>query len=111
MPGPRLPVVLEEITERLLQDDWYRVSTEDRARKYYIVGCADQTADLDGEGDFFRLEFPTPTKPGPLSQWAVRSQLADNKAANFLIGARQNLERAGVPPGPLIASSPVKWMT
>jgi len=97
-PGPRLPVVLKEITEKLLQDDWYRMSTEDRARKYYIVGCADQAADLDGEGTFSRFEFPIPTKSGPLSQWAVRSQLADNKPAHFLMGARQNIERAGVPP-------------
>lgn len=85
-------MVLEEIAGRLLEDDWYRVSTEDRARKYYIVGCADQAADLDGEDDFCRLEFSIPTNPGPLSQWVVRSQLADNKPADFLIGARQNLE-------------------
>jgi len=58
-----LPVVLKEIAERLLLDDWYRVSTVDRARKYYIVGCADQAADLEGEVDFSRLEFPIPTKP------------------------------------------------
>jgi hypothetical protein len=93
-----MPEVLKEIVERLLQDDWYRVSTVDRARKYYIVGCADQAAELEGEGDFSRLEFPIPTQPGPLSRWAVRSQLADNKPANFLIAARLNLERAGVPP-------------
>jgi hypothetical protein len=97
-PGPRLPVALKEITERLLQDDWYRVSTEDRARKYYIVGCADQAADLDGEGAFSRLEFPIPTKAGPLSEWHVRSQLADNKPGHFLKGARQNIERAGAQP-------------
>lgn len=96
--GPKLPVVLKEITEKLLRDDWYRMSTEDGARKYHIVGCADQEADLHGEGDFCRFEFPMPTKPGPLSQWHVRSQLADNKPANFLKGARQNIERAGVPP-------------
>ena len=97
-PGPRLPVVLKEITEKLLQDDWYRVSTEDGTRKYYIVGCADQAADMDGEEDFSRFEFPILAKPGPLSQWAVCSQLADNKPATFLKGARQKIERAGVPP-------------
>jgi hypothetical protein len=85
-PGPRLPVVLKEITEKLLH--WYRVSTEDQACKYYIVGCADQAADLDGEGAFSRLDFPIRTKSGPFSQWAVRSQLADNKPALFLMGAR-----------------------
>lgn len=90
--------MLKEITEKLLHDDWYRVSTDDRARKYYIVGRADQASDLDGEADFSRLEFPITTKPGPLSQWAVRSQLADNKPTNFLMGARQSIERAGVPP-------------
>lgn len=89
-------MVLKEITEKLLQDDWYRMSTADGARKYYIVGCADQAADLDGEAVFSRWQFPIPTKPGPLSEWAVRSQLADNKPAHFLKAARQNIERAGV---------------
>jgi hypothetical protein len=98
MPGPRLPLVLKEIADKLLQDDWCRVSTEDQARKYYIVGCADQAADLDGEATFSRLEFPIPTKSSSLSQWAVRSQLADNEPARFLKGARKNIERAGVPP-------------
>ena len=62
------------------------------------MGCADQAADLDGEGDFSRLEFPILTRPGPFSQWAVRTQLADNKPADFLKGARKDIERAGVPP-------------
>jgi hypothetical protein len=53
---------------------------------------------MDGEMDFSRFEFPTPTRPGPLSQWAVRSQLADNNPAHFLKAARQRIERAGVPP-------------
>ena len=98
VPGPRLPIVVNEITETLLQDDWYRVSTEDGTRKYYVVGADDQGAELGGEADFCRMEFPIPTKPGPLSQWAVRKQLADNKPSHFLASARKNLEQAGVPP-------------
>jgi hypothetical protein len=68
MPGPRLPVVLKEIAEKLLDDDWYRVSSEDGARKYYIVGYADQVADFDGEGGFAVWEFPKTTATGPLAQ-------------------------------------------
>jgi hypothetical protein len=97
MPGPRLPTVLKEITERLLRDDWCRTSTEDGTRKYYVVGCDDQAADLGAEANFSRWEFPIPTKHGPFSEWAARSQLADNSRLNYLNRARRNLERAGVP--------------
>jgi len=90
-------VVFKEITERLLHDDWLRVSTEDGKRKYYIVGCDDQAADLAGEADFSHSEFPIPTKHGPLSEWATRSQLADDSRPNYLNQARKSLERAGVP--------------
>ena len=95
-PGPKLPAVLREIIESLLGDDWYRVSTEDGGRKYYVVGCADQAAEINGEADFCRFEFPLPTKPGPLSVWATRAQLADNKPATFLSSARKQLDRAGM---------------
>jgi hypothetical protein len=95
--GPALPVVVKEITEKLLTDDWYRMSTQDGARRYYVVGAAEES-DLDGDADFCCFQFPIPTNPGPLSQWAVRSQLADNKPADILIGARKNLEAAGVRP-------------
>jgi hypothetical protein len=96
MPGPGLPTVLKEITDRLLRDDWCRMSTEDGARKYYIVGCDDQAADLGAEADFSRWEFPIPTKHSLFSEWAARSQLAENSPLNYLNRARRSLERAGV---------------
>jgi len=91
-----LPKVLKEITEKLLQDDWHRMSTEDGARKYYIVGNEDQEADLVGIADFSRSQYPIPTRPGPLSEWAVRAQVADNRK-DYLKHARTSLEKAGVP--------------
>ena len=63
----------------------------------YIVGCQEQAADLAGEADFDLSEFPIPNVRGPLSYWAVRSQLADNKPNQYLNDARKQLERAGVP--------------
>jgi hypothetical protein len=97
LPGPRLPVVFKEITEKLLRDDWCRTSTEDGTRKYYIVGCDDQAADLGGDATFSRCEFPIPTRYGPFAEWAARSQLAQNRPLNYLKSARRSLERAGVP--------------
>ncbi|HYL36785.1 MAG TPA: DUF4145 domain-containing protein [Bryobacteraceae bacterium] len=88
---------MKEITKSLLRDDWCRISTEDGTRKYYIVGCDDQAADLGAEVNFSRFEFPIPTKHGPFTEWAVRSQLADNNRLSYLKRARKNLERAGVP--------------
>jgi hypothetical protein len=97
-PGLRLPVVLNEIAESLVRDDWCRMSTGDAARKYYIVGYADHAAEIDGQADFCCFEFPLPTRPGPLSEWAVRSQMGDNKPASFLAAARRNLEHVGITP-------------
>jgi hypothetical protein len=94
-PPHKLPVVLKEITEKLLKDDWSRFATRDGSRKYYIVGNEDQEADLTGAADFSNWQFPVPTRTGPLSEWAVRSQLADNRK-DYLKQARSNLERAGV---------------
>jgi len=96
IPTPAFPLIVKEITERLLGDDWYRVCTGDGTRKYYIVGAAEHAAELSGEAVFDGLQVPTSTKTGPLAEWAVRSQLADNKPAEFLNHARKNLERAGV---------------
>ena len=61
-PGPRLPVVLKEITECLRRDDWCRVSSDDGSRKYYIVGYEAHDAHQAGEAEFNLSEFPIPTK-------------------------------------------------
>jgi hypothetical protein len=37
-PGPALPVVLRELVDRLCADDWYRLSTDDGSKFYYVVG-------------------------------------------------------------------------
>jgi hypothetical protein len=52
---------------------------------------------MAGDADFSHLEFLIPTEHGPLSEWALRSQVADNSRLKYLNRARKNLERAGVP--------------
>src|SRR5215469_1724557 len=90
---PDLPLVVKELAEALLADDWYRMSTEGGDRRYYVVRASDQAAD---SAEFSRMDVPTPTRRGPLSEWMVRSQLADHKPDAHLANSRKGLEKAGI---------------
>jgi hypothetical protein len=113
-PGPRLPVALKEIAEKLTQDNWCRISTHDGKQTYYIVGCDEQSADIDGRAEFPRWDFPTPTQLGPLSESFSRSQVAD-KHRDYVKQAQSDLECVGVPQATidrlavLDLDSPMDW--
>ncbi len=103
---PRLPSVLKEIAEKLLEDNWCRISTPNRDRFYYIVGFNEQTAELNGHAEFSIWDFPLPTAPGPLAESVSRSQVAEQN--NYLENARKDLERAGVPHDAILSSDLTK---
>lgn len=92
--APGLPVVLAEIVERLLRDEWSRECTTDGKHVYYVVGTDLQTGDLESKYEF-RHELPFRPHLGPVSDAVVRSQVADNRT-DYLGRARQNLKRAGI---------------
>jgi len=97
VPGPRLPIVLREIVDRLCSDDWERRSTEDDDQFYYIIGEAASAS----ETNFKVSEFPAakataqPKQAGPPAEWHVRSQIA-GRHPNYLRRARRRLEDRGV---------------
>ena len=95
MSRPRLPAVLKEIAEKLVQDNWCRISTRNRDQFYYIVGFDEQTAGLNGQAEFSIWDFPLPTAPGPLAESVSRSQVAEQN--NYLENARKDFQKAGVP--------------
>jgi len=101
VPGPRLPVVLRELVDRLCAGDWERRSTKDGSRFYYVVGAESAGATSSGVDEFRVSEFPAekptpdPKQPGALAEWHVRSQVA-GKHPNYLERAKRRLERAGV---------------
>jgi hypothetical protein len=97
---PSLLQVIKEITEKLLNDDWYRVSAQNGDQVYYIVGSEAQSDDLGGRANFCCPEFPLPVPLGPISDSIVRSQVADNKKAHLdhLKEAKAKLVRAGMLP-------------
>jgi hypothetical protein len=84
-PGPDLTLVLKEIVKALIADNWLRFSSKDSKQKYYVAGASEWEAHVSGKADFDHMEFPLPSKPGTLSEWAVRSQLGED--------ARQGLSR------------------
>jgi hypothetical protein len=101
VPGPRLPVVLRELVDRLCAGDWERRSTKDGSRFYYVVGAESAGATSGAVNESWVSEFPAekptrdPKQPSPLAEWHVRSQVA-GKHPNYLERARRRLERAGV---------------
>jgi hypothetical protein len=97
---PSLLPVFKEIAEKLLRDDWSRISTPDGDQAYYIVGSQAQYADFNGQADFSRCDFPLPVPLGPISESVVRSQVADNKTSfqDHLNEARKQMEKAGLAP-------------
>src|SRR4051794_30509682 len=95
MPGPRLSVILAEITKKLIQDDWYRVSTRNQEHAYYVVGCKAQASEQSGQDDFDVVEYPIPNQLEPLSEWTIRSQVADSHR-DYVKDAKTALQTAGV---------------
>lgn len=93
VPGPRLPIVLREIADRLIADDWCRVSSADAA--YYIVGFDAHVADVSGAAEFPISEWPLPTPVEPIAEHLVRAQLAERR--DYMKKAVKDLEEAGVP--------------
>src|SRR5262245_20616133 len=95
MPGPRLPLVLAELADRLLADDWCPCSTTNGERKYYILGFEAHLEHSSGEADFPLTEFPLSADTGPISEWFIRSQRAESHK-DYLREARSRLIKAGV---------------
>jgi len=96
MPGPPLPDVLSEVVDRLVSDDWCRLSTEDGGRHYYEIGFEAAEAGRTGNAYFRVLEWPAPMPISPLAERYSRSQVA-SKHPNYVQQARQRLESLGVP--------------
>src|SRR5437667_159349 len=101
MPGPDLPVVLRELVDRICADDWHRLSTQDGAKFYYVVGEEAAQLHRDGPLHFAISEFPGagpsdgPKQAGPIAEYILHSQVAA-KHPNYLQRARRRLEQAGV---------------
>ena len=93
--GRRLPEVLDEITQKLIADDWCQCATNDGHHSYYVVGWNDHLAHASGGADYPISEFPRPVRTRPLAEWFVRSQAAEVHQ-DYLQKAKQRLEAAGV---------------
>ena len=96
-PGPRLPEILREIVDKLIDDDWCRFSTQDGSRAWYAVGFEAYREDLKDKEDFLVLDRPETGEGGAEGEWYARSQLA-GKHPNYLDQHRKRFqEKTGVP--------------
>jgi len=94
--------LLNEITERLLADDWCRFSLDDDQSFYYVVGLAAYDKEVLGRGsvrcsgmEMAGTPSERPKRVSPDYAWFVRSQLG-SKHPDYMAAARKRLRAAGV---------------
>ena len=91
-----LPVVLEDIVQRLLNDDWARLSNEDGSDAYYIIGAESWLKEME-DSKTYDLEFRAPKQPSELGKYLTRSQVAAATSGDEHVRlAGQRLEATGV---------------
>lgn len=97
--GPlRLTIVLRELAETLIKDDWARWSTGDDTSFYYIVGMKAHQRDQDGD-HHLSLSIGNGRPVSVVGEHQVHAQVASLKGGeHYVRQARARLEAAGIEP-------------
>ncbi len=83
--------VLDEISERLVADDWMRCATRDGRSFYYIVGVKAHTGELEGGADYIALSIPQGKPLTVLGEQQVHKQVAAPRSSDYYM--RQAVSR------------------
>jgi hypothetical protein len=95
--GPPLPIVLCELTEKLIADDWARHATPDDGSVYYVLGVAAHDADQVGEPDHLSLSVPHGGQVSVIGEQQVHAQVASVKSPDYYVRQwRKPLEATGI---------------
>lgn len=94
MPRSGLPEAMVDIADRLVENDWFQMVSDDESRSYYVIGVEDYYADLSGEVTYSGMVVNTATEAGPLGEYIARSQVAGGHP-DYLKHYRKRLEQAG----------------
>ena len=110
-PRRELPVVVRELVDRLLADDWTRYSSTDNKHFYYVVGHEAHYKEVHQEISCSNMEFSSESnvQANPLLQKYLRAQLA-RKQPSYFQQVTRLLKQKGIPPVSLekIASGEIK---
>lgn len=88
----RLQVVMKDIADKLIADDWFEMCSPDGSGSYYVIGASEYDADVR---DDYTLVVTSKTRPGPMGEHVMRSQVAGHHR-DYLKDARRRLERSGI---------------
>lgn len=95
--GPSLPIVLRELADRLIADDWVRHATADDSSVFYTLGVTAHDADQNGDVDHLSLSVPRGGMVSVIGERQVHAQVASLKSGDHYVRRwRTSLENTGI---------------
>lgn len=94
MSGSGLPKVIVDIADRLIENDWFQMVSDDESRSYYVIGVEDYYAGRSGEVTYRAIAVNTTAESGPYGEYIARSQVAGSHP-DYLKRYRRRLEHVG----------------